>query len=108
METKSITLIDPFDSDKRVNAEESTDNPWKHWLVVLNPDWSNIFTEYVSWNIDTADWTYYYFMSFLPWTEKWRINRLNKSTYVSDYATWDSDLQDAWDDRATHTYLISY
>lgn len=64
--------------------------------------------DYVSSNIDTTDSTYYYFLSFLPGTTNWRINRLNKTTYVSDYATGDSDIAIAWTNRATQTYATIY
>ncbi len=81
-------------------------------------DTSNLATEetlqsitgnqYVSSNIDTEDATNYYFLSFIPGTTKWRINRLNKTSYVSDYAIWDSDINTAWTNRASQTYAIIY
>ena len=64
--------------------------------------------QYVSSNIDTEDATNYYFLSFIPGTTKWRINRLNKTSYVSDYAIGDSDIETAWTDRASQTYAIIY
>ena len=64
--------------------------------------------EWVSSNIDTEDATNYYFLSFIPGTTKWRINRLNKTSYVSDYAIGDSDIETAWTDRASQTYAIIY
>jgi hypothetical protein len=63
---------------------------------------------WISSNIDMADGTYYYFLSFLPSTTKWRINRLNKTSYVSDYATGDSSISTAWTNRATQTYATIY
>jgi len=69
---------------------------------------SIIDNQYVSSNIDTEDATNYYFLSFIPGTTKWRINRLNKTTYVSDYAVGNSDIDTAWTDRTTQTYLTTY
>jgi len=69
---------------------------------------SIIESSWVSSNIDIADATYYYFLSFIPTTTKWRINRLNKTSYVSDYATGDSSISTAWTDRATQTYATIY
>jgi len=65
-------------------------------------------SQYVSSNIDTADTTNYYFLSFIPGTTKWRINRLNKTTYISDYVVGDSDIETAWTDRTTQTYSKIY
>lgn len=65
-------------------------------------------SQYVSSNIDTTDATNYYFLSFIPGTTKWRINRLNKTTYVSDYATGEGDIETAWADRTTQTYSTIY
>jgi len=65
-------------------------------------------SQYVSSNIDTEDTTNYYFLSFIPGTTKWRINRLNKTTYVSDYAVGDSDIETAWTNRTLQTYSTTY
>ena len=65
-------------------------------------------SQYVSSNIDVEDETNYYFLSFIPGTTKWRINRLNKTTYVSDYATGDSSIATAWTNRTTQTYATIY
>lgn len=59
--------------------------------ATLNSISSNTVS-YVSSNIDTADSTDYYFLSFIPGTTKWKIKRLNKTTYVSDYATGDGTI----------------
>lgn len=63
---------------------------------------------YVASNIDMSDATYYYFLSFIPNSTKWRINRLHKTTFVSDYALGDSSIATAWTDRATQTYSTIY
>lgn len=65
-------------------------------------------SSFVSSNIDTADATNYYFLSFISGTTKWRINRLNKSTYVSEYAIGDSSIATAWTNRTTQTYSTIY
>lgn len=64
--------------------------------------------EYISSNIDTEDAINYYFLSFISGTTKWRINRLNKTTYVSDYAIGDSDITTAWTNRTMQTYITIY
>lgn len=65
-------------------------------------------SSWISSNIDTVDATYYYFLSFIAGTTKWRINRLNKTSYVSDYATGDSSIATAWTNRTTQTYATIY
>lgn len=66
-------------------------------------------TAWVSSNIDTKDNTYYYLLSFIPGTTKWRINRLHKTTYVSEYATGEGDINTAWANRKTlETYATIY
>lgn len=69
---------------------------------------SIVDSSWVSSNIDMDDATYYYFLSFIPDSTKWRINRLNKTSYVSDYATGDSAIATAWTNRASQTYATIY
>lgn len=35
-------LSDPFSDSKLANIKESSATPWTFWLVVTNPDWSNV------------------------------------------------------------------
>lgn len=69
---------------------------------------SIVDSSWVSSSIDMTDATYYYFLSFIPGTTKWRINQLNKTTYESGYKVGDSDINLAWDDRTTYLYDIIY
>ena len=96
---------------KKVKLEDlssSTINPaTEETLQDILANQGNI-NDWVSSNIDTADSTYYYFLSFFQGTTKWRINRLNKTTYVSDYATGDGDIATAWTNRASQTYATTY
>jgi hypothetical protein len=89
---KEIRLEDPLSEEAVSPASEGT-------LKSLT---------WVSSNIDMTDGTYYYFLSFIPATTKWRINRLNKTSYVSDYATGDSSISTAWTNRASQTYATIY
>ena len=95
-------------SEKGANSGVATlDNGGKIPAGQL-PSLEEPLPEWVSSNIDTEDATNYYFLSFIPGTTKWRINRLNKTSYVSDYAIGDSDIETAWTDRASQTYAIIY
>jgi hypothetical protein len=62
---------------------------------------------YVDFGGIGEDTNYYYFGEYIPETEKWRIQRLAKVGYAITWASGESDLQTAWDDRATHTYNIN-
>lgn len=91
--------INPSTSEKQDEIKTAIEN--------INLDTSTL-VEWVSSNLDMTDNTYYYFLSFIPTTTKWRINRLNKTSYVSDYATGESSISTAWTDRATQTYATIY
>lgn len=69
---------------------------------------SIVDSNWVPSSIDVEDATNYYFLSFIPGTTKWRIKRLNQSTYVSDYAIGDSSITTAWSNRTTQTYSTTY
>lgn len=109
VQTKKVSLYG-FDTDsltkKRITVKE-TDGE-----VGLNVSGSELQSiagnSWVSSNIDMADSTYYYFLSFIPGTTKWRINRLNKTSYVSDYAIGNSAIATAWINRASQTYATIY
>lgn len=96
-----------FEKQNLINSEGEIVNPATEETLeeILQSITGN---QYVSSNIDTTDATNYYFLSFIPGTTKWRINRLNKTSYVSDYAIGDSDIETAWTDRASQTYTIIY
>ena len=40
--TKSVTKIQDKDSRKRLSVVRSKEDPTKYWVVILNPDWSQI------------------------------------------------------------------
>ena len=101
METKSTTLIDPFDSDKRVNVEESVSVPWKHGIIVINPDGSNIWgptSGYVLANlpIDSDIDTYFWYTNW----DNWMIRKISTEDNSVRYAIWTS-----WYSRADRTTL---
>lgn len=101
--TKAKQLPD----NHQVTISNPTANP-ETWLAKEETLQSIAGNFLVSSNIDMSDATYYYFLSFIPNSTKWRINRLNKTSYVSDYATGDSTIATAWTNRATQTYSIIY
>lgn len=53
------------------------------------------------------DSTYYYFGMYVVDTTKWRIQRLNKLTKQISWASGESNLQQAWNNRASHQYNLS-
>jgi len=42
METERVAIVDSDNSDNILSVVESTDTPWVFWIVLLNPDGSNI------------------------------------------------------------------
>lgn len=103
--TSKIQLFRPaynsYDPKVRNTDDEYINPATEETLQASSSAW-------ISSNIDMADATYYYFLSFISNTTKWRINRLNKTSYVSDYATGDSAIATAWTNRATQTYATIY
>jgi hypothetical protein len=58
-----------------------------------------------SLGIDTTDDDYYYFgFTKVGDDGAWRIKRMSKTNYATDWASGDEDPDDAWTDRATQTY----
>ena len=53
------------------------------------------------------DSNYYYFGSYVVGTTKWRIQRFEKSDKTISWASGDSNLQQAWNDRTSHEYNLS-
>ncbi len=66
--------------------------------------WLNINHWLDTFGTDDADATYWYSWFTLPWTTKWRIQRIKKSDYSKAWAFWDNNGDTAWSGRTWLTY----
>lgn len=110
METKSTTIIDPFDSDKRMNVEESIDAPWKHWVVVVNPDWTTVWSSIkidpVYKIADIEEWATYSYFGKTDKDGNRIIMRLTNATNAFRYAKGTTDYATNRTGRASLLYAL--
>lgn len=77
----------------------------------VNPATEETLQSLQEWESSKADLTsprFYYLMSFIPRSEKWKISRISKTSYESTYALGEKDLETAWSNRESLTYSITY
>ena len=90
--TKSATRIQDKDTQKRLSVVQSTEDPTKYWVVILNPDGSKI--SWPKWEAATVTvWTT---TTGNPWTNASVVNSWTSSDAVLDFTIPRGDKWETW------------